>query len=65
MYVAMTRAEKILYLTYAECRLKYGKISESEPSQFLTESGVEDECEDSFNAQEKQFNPYFNPYFQK
>jgi DNA helicase-2/ATP-dependent DNA helicase PcrA len=36
-YVAITRAEKKLYLTYATTRYKYGNIQYSEASRFLTE----------------------------
>ncbi len=36
-YVAITRAEKKLYLTYATTRYKYGNIQASEASSFLTE----------------------------
>jgi DNA helicase-2/ATP-dependent DNA helicase PcrA len=36
-YVAITRAEKKLYLTYAVTRYKYGNITYSEASRFLNE----------------------------
>jgi DNA helicase II / ATP-dependent DNA helicase PcrA len=36
-YVAITRAEKKLFLTYATTRYKYGNIQYSEASRFLTE----------------------------
>ncbi|AMD85609.1 DNA helicase-2 / ATP-dependent DNA helicase PcrA [Capnocytophaga haemolytica] len=36
-YVALTRAEKQAYLTYAENRYRWGKLSESEPSRFIDE----------------------------
>lgn len=36
-YVAMTRAERFLVLTYAKSRMRYGKIEYSEPSRFLSE----------------------------
>ena len=36
-YVAITRAEKKLYLTYATTRYKYGNIQYSEASRFLNE----------------------------
>ena len=37
MYVAMTRAERYLALTYAKSRIRYGKTEYSEPSRFLRE----------------------------
>lgn len=37
LYVAMTRAEKQLYLTYAISRFQWGNISDREPSRFLSE----------------------------
>src|SRR6202012_3343790 len=36
-YVAVTRAEKKLFLTYATSRYKYGNIQYSEASRFLSE----------------------------
>lgn len=36
-YVALTRAEQYLYLTYANTRYRWGKIDFSEPSRFLQE----------------------------
>lgn len=36
-YVALTRAEKQAYLTYAENRYRWGKLSECEPSRFIDE----------------------------
>jgi DNA helicase-2/ATP-dependent DNA helicase PcrA len=35
-YVGMTRAEKLLYLTYASSRATYGRFGYSVPSRFLT-----------------------------
>ena len=40
-YVAMTRAEKYLYVTHAVKRRVYGKELASEPSQFLNEMPLE------------------------
>ena len=37
MYVAMTRAERFLYVTHAMRRRVYGEEIASEPSQFLNE----------------------------
>lgn len=36
-YVAVTRAEKSLHLTYAQTRFKYGDITYSEASRFISE----------------------------
>lgn len=36
-YVALTRAEKQAYLTYAQTRYRWGKLVDSEPSRFLEE----------------------------
>lgn len=40
-YVAVTRAEKKLYLTYASTRYKWGNLSGSEPSRFIEEINPE------------------------
>ena len=42
-YVAMTRARKKLFLTYAQTRRKFGQLQENLPSRFLFESGLLDE----------------------
>jgi DNA helicase-2/ATP-dependent DNA helicase PcrA len=36
-YVALTRAEKQAYLTYAQSRYRWGKLTDSEPSRFSEE----------------------------
>ncbi|MCL4113422.1 UNVERIFIED_CONTAM: hypothetical protein GTU68_023128 [Idotea baltica] len=36
-YVALTRAEKQAYLTYAQTRYRWGKLIDSEPSRFIEE----------------------------
>ena len=36
-YVALTRAQKMAYFTYATSRFQWGKIIDSEPSRFLSE----------------------------
>jgi DNA helicase-2/ATP-dependent DNA helicase PcrA len=36
-YVAITRAEKKLYISYAETRYQYGRLKPCEPSRFLDE----------------------------
>ncbi len=41
MYVAITRAEKQLYLSYAQTRFMYGERKASLPSRFLSELGFE------------------------
>lgn len=40
-YVALTRAEKQVYFTYATTRFQWGKISVTEPSRFLSEIDVQ------------------------
>ena len=40
-YVALTRAEKVAYLTYAQTRYRWGKLMDGEPSRFLEE--IDDE----------------------
>jgi DNA helicase-2/ATP-dependent DNA helicase PcrA len=35
--VALTRAEKQAYLTYAQSRYRWGKLTDSEPSRFIDE----------------------------
>ncbi len=36
-YVALTRAEQQAYLTYAQTRYRWGKLTDAEPSRFLEE----------------------------
>ena len=36
-YVALTRAEHVAYLTYAQSRYRWGKLTDSEPSRFIEE----------------------------
>ena len=36
-YVALTRAEKLAYLSYAQTRYRWGKLVDAEPSRFLEE----------------------------
>jgi DNA helicase-2/ATP-dependent DNA helicase PcrA len=55
-YVAVTRAEKQVYLSYALSRYRWGKLIDSEPSRFIQE------IDDSFleittPKVEKRFNP--------
>jgi DNA helicase-2/ATP-dependent DNA helicase PcrA len=39
LYVGMTRAERKLYLTYTQMRMRFGETSFSSPSRFLGELG--------------------------
>ena len=39
-YVAITRAEKHYYLTFAKMRFRYGKMEFSQPSRFLRDIDV-------------------------
>lgn len=41
LYVAITRAEKKLYLTHAKMRYRFGSLTYCEPSRFLDEIGKE------------------------
>nr|WP_223845487.1 UvrD-helicase domain-containing protein [Flavobacterium selenitireducens] len=40
-YVALTRAEKQAYLTYAQSRYRWGKLTDSDPSRFIEEIKAE------------------------
>lgn len=40
-YVALTRAEKQAYLTYAQTRYRWGKLVDAEPSRFIEEINEE------------------------
>ncbi len=40
-YVALTRAENQAYLTYAQSRYRWGKLTDSEPSRFIDEISPE------------------------
>lgn len=55
-YVALTRAEKQAYLTYALSRYRWGKLVDSEPSRFINE--IDDEYLDILTPPEElRFNP--------
>ncbi|MCC5917839.1 MAG: UvrD-helicase domain-containing protein [Cryomorphaceae bacterium] len=54
-YVALTRAEKQVYLTYCQTRYRWGKLNANEPSRFL------DEIEDKYLQFEV---PEFSPFDQ-
>ena len=55
-YVALTRAEKKAYLTYALSRYRWGKLVDSEPSRFIEE--IDDQYLDiTTPIEEPRFNP--------
>ncbi|GAA4270160.1 ATP-dependent helicase [Hyunsoonleella aestuarii] len=55
-YVALTRAEKQAYLTYALSRYRWGKLIDSEPSRFIEE--IDDKYLDIVTTiEERRFNP--------
>ncbi|PNQ72627.1 ATP-dependent DNA helicase [Hanstruepera neustonica] len=55
-YVALTRAEKQAYLTYALSRYRWGKLIDSEPSRFIEE--IDDQYLDVITPiEERRFNP--------
>ncbi|GGK34715.1 DNA helicase [Yeosuana aromativorans] len=55
-YVALTRAEKQAYLTYALSRYRWGKLIDSEPSRFIEEID-EQYLENTTPIEERRFNP--------
>ena len=55
-YVAVTRAEKQVYLTYSQSRYRWGKLIDSEPSRFIEE--INDEYLEIITPkEERRFNP--------
>ncbi len=55
-YVALTRAEKQAYLTYAVSRYRWGKLIDAEPSRFIEE--IDDEYLEVITPfEEQRFNP--------
>ncbi|MFD2824582.1 ATP-dependent helicase [Lacinutrix iliipiscaria] len=55
-YVALTRAEKQAYLTYALSRYRWGKLIDADPSRFIEE--IDDEYLDVITPiEEQRFNP--------
>ncbi len=55
-YVALTRAEKQAYLTYALSRYRWGKLIDSEPSRFIEE--IDEQYLDIITpVEERRFNP--------
>jgi len=62
-YVALTRAEKTLTISYAQTRFKFGNINYADPSRFINELPRElVEAPSSFNAKNisKPNNPFLN-----
>ena len=55
-YVALTRAEKKAYLTYALSRYRWGKLVDSEPSRFIEEID-EQFLENTTPKEERRINP--------
>lgn len=55
MYVAVTRAERRLYLTCSRKRIRYGSIKDCLPSRFLTEVDGEEAVEKAFNSYNERF----------
>ncbi len=59
-YVALTRAEKQAYLTYALTRYRWGKLIDAEPSRFIEE--IDDQYLDILTPpEERRFNPMLDP----
>jgi DNA helicase-2/ATP-dependent DNA helicase PcrA len=60
-YVAITRAEKVAYLTYAQTRYRWGKLVDAEPSRFLEE--IDDQYLHYLTP--KAVNPIINNFIDK
>jgi DNA helicase-2/ATP-dependent DNA helicase PcrA len=59
-YVALTRAEKKAYLSYALSRYRWGKLTDSEPSRFIDE--INEEYLDILTPiNENKFRPLVSP----
>lgn len=55
-YVALTRAEKQAYLTYALSRYRWGKLVDAEPSRFIEE--IDEQYLDNVTpVEERRYNP--------
>ena len=52
-YVALTRAEHQAYLTYAQSRYRWGKLTDSEPSRFIEE--IDGKYLEYLTAEEKNY----------
>jgi len=67
-YVAITRARKKLWLTYANTRYRFGNLTQNDPSRFIDEL-PEERIDRSFaggnmrNSQNNQWNSYANSGF--
>ena len=59
-YVALTRAEKQAYITYAQNRYRWGKLIDAEPSRFIEEID-ESYVEDLTPATTYRFKPLVSP----
>tara|TARA_B110000483_G_scaffold32527_1_gene39572 strand:- start:152 stop:655 length:504 start_codon:yes stop_codon:yes gene_type:complete len=59
-YVALTRAEKEAYLSYALSRYRWGKLTDSEPSRFIEEIN-EEYLEILTSVNENKFKPLIRP----
>ncbi len=64
MYVAVTRAKRRLYLSYAKSRFLYGDTKYRIPSRFLTECGLVERQPDprSVYTNSPSMSPYANSY---
>jgi DNA helicase II / ATP-dependent DNA helicase PcrA len=60
-YVALTRAEHQAYLTYAQSRYKWGKLTDSEPSRFIEE--IDDQFLEFLTPPENNYR--YNPLIDK
>ena len=60
-YVAITRAEKVAYLSYAQTRYRWGKLVDAEPSRFLEE--IDDKYLNYITP--KSTNPTINNFLDK
>ncbi|NQX85979.1 MAG: hypothetical protein HRT67_08740, partial [Flavobacteriaceae bacterium] len=54
-YVALTRAEKKVYLSYALSRYRWGKLIDAEPSRFIEE--IDEQYLELMSIEESRFNP--------
>ena len=52
-YVALTRAEHQAYLTYAQSRYRWGKLTDAEPSRFIEE--IDDQYLEYINPMDRLF----------
>ena len=55
-YVALTRAEKVAYLSYAQTRYRWGKLVDAEPSRFLEE--IDDKYLDYINSKNHEIHQF-------